>query len=110
MNLARGPGIAPAIFHGTCWPPTGLQSGVGTGQFDVQQSNTVLGTRPRIAWEERLVRLFGRLVQGDVLVVTNVHALGRDTDEETRTLAELARRGVVVKVLRHGARHLYDAF
>ena len=61
------------------------------------------------SWEERLVRLFGRLVQGDVLVVTNVHALGRNTDEETRTLAELSRRGVVVKVLRHGARHLDDA-
>ena len=61
------------------------------------------------SWEERLVRLFGRLVGGDVLVVTNVHALGRDTDEETRTLAELARRGVVVKVLRHGAPHLDDA-
>lgn len=61
------------------------------------------------SWEERLVRLFGRLTRGDVLVVTNVHALGRNTDEETRTLAELARRGVVVKVLRHGARHLYDA-
>src|SRR6478736_4433018 len=54
-------------------------------------------------------RLFGRLVRGDVLVVTNVHALGRNTDEETRTVAELARRGVVVKVLRHGAHHLHDA-
>lgn len=61
------------------------------------------------SWEERLVRLFGRLSRGDVVVVTDVQALGRDTDDETRTLAELARRGVVVKVLRHGARHLDDA-
>lgn len=61
------------------------------------------------SWEERLVRLFGRLGRGDVLVVTNVHALGRDIDEETRTVAELHRRGVVVKVLSHGGRHLYDA-
>ncbi|MEU1971920.1 recombinase family protein [Microbacterium sp. NPDC019599] len=61
------------------------------------------------SWEERLVRLFGRLVRGDVVVVTDVHALGRNTDEETRTIAELARRGIVVKVLRHGERHLRDA-
>ncbi|WP_345801177.1 recombinase family protein [Microbacterium sp. AZCO] len=61
------------------------------------------------SWEERLVRLFGRLTRGDVVVVTNVHALGRNTDEETRTVAELARRGIVVKVLRHGERHLRDA-
>lgn len=60
------------------------------------------------SWEERLVRLFGRLSRGDVLVVTSVHALGRDIDEETRTVAELHRRGVVVKVLSHGGRHLYD--
>jgi hypothetical protein len=60
-------------------------------------------------WEARLVRLFGRLTRGDVLVVATVHALGRDTDEETRTLAELVRRGVVVKVLNHGDRHLHDA-
>ena len=61
------------------------------------------------SWEERLVKLFGRLVRGDVVVVMNVHALGRNTDEETRTLAELARRGIVVKVLRQGARHLSGA-
>ena len=60
------------------------------------------------SWEERLVRLFGTLVRGDVLVVSNVHALGRDIDEETRTVAELHRRGVVVKVISHGGRHLYD--
>lgn len=61
------------------------------------------------SWEERLVRLFGTLRRGDVLVVANVHALGRDIDEETRTVAELHRRGVVVKVVSHGGRHLYDA-
>ena len=61
------------------------------------------------SWEERLSRLFGRLERGDVLVVANVHALGRDIDEETRTVSELHRRGVVVKVLSHGGRHLYDA-
>lgn len=61
------------------------------------------------SWEERLVRLFGRLERGDVLVVTSVHALGRNTDEETRTIGALQRRGVVVKVLSHGARHLHDA-
>ncbi|WP_159501658.1 recombinase family protein [Microbacterium sp. 18062] len=59
-------------------------------------------------WESRLSRLFGRLDLGDVLVVTTVHALGRDIEEETRTVAELHRRGVVVKVLGHGGRHLYD--
>lgn len=61
------------------------------------------------SWEERLVRLFGTLRRGDVLVVANVHALGRDIDEETRTVAALRERGVVVKVLSHGGRHLYDA-
>jgi hypothetical protein len=60
-------------------------------------------------WEARLGRLIGRLDAGDVLVVTSVHALGRDIDEETRTVAELHRRGVVVKVIGAGARHLFDA-
>ena len=60
-------------------------------------------------WEERLSRVFGRLDRGDVLVVTSVHALGRDIDEETRTVADLHRRGVVVKVLSHGGSHLFDA-
>ncbi|GAA1856232.1 hypothetical protein GCM10009796_17900 [Microbacterium koreense] len=60
------------------------------------------------SWEDRLTRLFGRLERGDVLVVSNVHALGRDIDEETRTVAELRRRGVMVKVVNHGGRHLYD--
>ncbi len=61
------------------------------------------------SWSERLTRLFGHLSAGDVLVVANVHALGRDTDEETRTFRELRSRGVIVKVLSHGARHLHDA-
>ncbi|RLK52382.1 dehydrogenase [Microbacterium telephonicum] len=51
------------------------------------------------SWEERLARLFGRLTAGDVLVVADKHALGRDVHEETRTAAELHRRGVIVKVL-----------
>ncbi|MCT9819244.1 dehydrogenase [Microbacterium sp. W1N] len=51
------------------------------------------------SWEERLTRLFGRLAAGDVLVVADKHALGRDVHEETRTAAELHRRGVIVKVL-----------
>lgn len=50
-------------------------------------------------WSERLTRLFGRLGGGDVVVVADKHALGRDTHEETRTIAELQRRGVIVKVL-----------
>ncbi|WP_434811396.1 dehydrogenase [Microbacterium sp. bgisy189] len=53
------------------------------------------------SWQERLTRLFGRLTAGEVLVVADKHALGRDVDEETRTLAELGRRGVIVKVLGH---------
>lgn len=53
------------------------------------------------SWSERLTRLFGRLVDGDVVVVADKHALGRDVDEETKTIAELRRRGVIVKVLGH---------
>jgi len=59
-------------------------------------------------WEQRLERSFGRLERGDVLVVANRHALGRTLDEEARTIASLRSRGVVVKVLRHGAAHLAD--
>lgn len=61
------------------------------------------------SWETRLSRLISTLRAGDVLVVANVHALGRDIDEETRTVAELRRRGVMIKVLGHGGHHLYDA-
>ncbi len=60
-------------------------------------------------WEQRLARFFGTLGRGDVLVISSVHALGRDVAEENRTLAELRRRGTVIKVLSHGARHLADA-
>lgn len=52
-------------------------------------------------WTERLTRLFGRLGTGDVVVVADKHALGRGVDEEIRTVAELRRRGVIVKVLGH---------
>ena len=61
------------------------------------------------SWEGRLARFFATLVPGDVLVIASLHALGRDTDEERRTLAELRKRGIVVKVLSHGARHLEPA-
>ncbi|WP_125130268.1 dehydrogenase [Microbacterium sp. 10M-3C3] len=60
-------------------------------------------------WSERLERFFRTLGRGDVLVVANVHALGTTLEEETRAVADLHRRGVVVKVLGHGGRHLYDA-
>ena len=39
----------------------------------------------------------------------HANALGRDIEEETRTVADLRRRGIMVKVLGHGGRHLYDA-
>jgi len=61
------------------------------------------------SWGDRLSRLLDTLQRGDVLVVANVHALGSDLDEETRTVAELRRRGIMVKVLSHHARHLADA-
>lgn len=60
------------------------------------------------SWQERLGRLFGRLRRGDVVVVATVHALGRNVDEEILTLAELRRRGVIVKVVDHAAGHLSD--
>jgi hypothetical protein len=59
-------------------------------------------------WSERLKRFFDTLKTGDVLVVPNVHALGRTLEEETRAVTELHSRGVVVKVLGHGGRHLFD--
>lgn len=61
------------------------------------------------SWEDRVTRLLDTLQRGDVLVVANVHALGRDRDEETRTAAALRSRGIMVKVLGHQARHLADA-
>lgn len=59
-------------------------------------------------WEQRLERSFGWLGKGDVVVVSHPRALGRGPEEEARTLAVLRARGVVVKVLRHGASHLVD--
>lgn len=58
---------------------------------------------PNVAetWEERLTRLFGRLERGDVVVVTNVGVFGRDASEEAQTIAELGRRGIMIKVLAH---------
>ncbi len=53
------------------------------------------------SWSERLTRLFGRLVAGDVVVVADKHALGRTVDEETHAITELRRRGIIVKVLGH---------
>lgn len=61
------------------------------------------------SWSDRLTRLIATLKTGDVLVVANVHALGRDRDEEMRTVAELRQRGVMVKVLSTDHRHLADA-
>lgn len=53
------------------------------------------------SWSERLTRLFGRLDTGDVVVVADKHALGRTAAEETHAIAELRRRGIIVKVLGH---------
>ncbi len=61
------------------------------------------------SWGDRLARLIDTLRSGDVLVVANTHALGRTAEEESRTVAELRRRGIIVKVLSHDARHLADA-
>ncbi|WP_246150204.1 recombinase family protein [Agromyces intestinalis] len=63
----------------------------------------------RETWGQRLERLVATLKSGDVLVVANRHALGRTTEEETRTITALRDRGIVVKVLSHGAPHLADA-
>ncbi|WP_295841834.1 dehydrogenase [uncultured Microbacterium sp.] len=60
-------------------------------------------------WSKRLDRFFGTLTRGDVLVVASVHALGLTREDETRAVADLRRRGVMVKVLSHGDRHLHDA-
>lgn len=61
------------------------------------------------SWSDRLARLITTLRRGDVLVVANVHALGRDRDEETHTATDLRQRGVIVKVLSTDSRHLADA-
>lgn len=61
------------------------------------------------SWSARLTRLIGTLRTGDVLVVANTRALGSDRAEETRTIAELRQRGIMVKVLSQDSRHLADA-
>ena len=61
------------------------------------------------SWGDRLGRLIATLNVGDVLVVANINALGRDAEEGSRTAAELRRHGIIVKVLSHDARHLADA-
>ncbi|MGM7667931.1 recombinase family protein [Microbacterium sp. A93] len=61
------------------------------------------------SWSDRLARFIPTMKKGDVLVVTNVHALGRDRDEETRTITDLRQRGIMVKVLSTDSRHLADA-
>lgn len=61
------------------------------------------------SWSDRLARLISTLQTGDVVVVANIQALGNDVDEGVRTVAELRRRGIMVKVLNHHARHLADA-
>ncbi|MDR6866530.1 hypothetical protein J2Y69_001123 [Microbacterium resistens] len=61
------------------------------------------------SWGDRISRLIDTLNPGDVLVVANVHALGRDVEEEAQTVSALRRHGVMVKVLGHNARHLADA-
>ncbi|MDX2377474.1 dehydrogenase [Microbacterium sp. LRZ72] len=60
-------------------------------------------------WSRRLDRFFATLTRGDVLVVANIHALGRDIAEETLAVAALRARGVMVKVLAHDGTHLFDA-
>ena len=61
------------------------------------------------SWSDRIARLISTLNTGDVLVVANIHALGRDAEEGSRAVAELRRHGIMVKVLSHNARHLADA-
>lgn len=61
------------------------------------------------SWHDRLARLIATLQHGDVLVVANINALGRSSEEGARTVAELRRYGIIVKVLNHNARHLADA-
>jgi ABC-type transporter Mla subunit MlaD len=51
----------------------------------------------------------GSLGLGQVQDQTQIDEIFNALDEETRTVAELHRRGVVVKVLSHGGRHLFDA-
>lgn len=66
-------------------------------------------TEGTLTWEQRFGRLFETLQAGDVLVVVNERALGRTSDEVSRTIRTLRRHNLVVKVLAHGAPHLEDA-
>lgn len=61
------------------------------------------------SWSDRLTRLIATLKPGDVLVVANTNALGRDAEEGARTAKDLRSHGIIVKVLNHNARHLADA-
>ncbi|MFF1540406.1 dehydrogenase [Microbacterium sp. NPDC058269] len=61
------------------------------------------------SWNDRLARLISTLQTGDVVVVVNIKALGLDADEGARTVTELRKHGIIVKVLNHDARHLADA-
>lgn len=61
------------------------------------------------SWSDRIARLIATLHTGDVLVVANINALGRDAEEGATAVAELRRHGIMVKVLSHNARHLADA-
>ena len=61
------------------------------------------------SWSDRLSRLIATLKPGDVLVVANINALGRDAEEGVRAAKELRSHGIIVKVLSHDARHLADA-
>jgi hypothetical protein len=58
-------------------------------------------------WAARLDRFFGTLTRGDVLVVTTVEALGVSRADASRAVSDLRQRGVMVKVLAHGDRHLH---
>lgn len=61
------------------------------------------------SWSDRLTRLISTLRPGDVVVVATIAALGRDPEESARTVSDLRRHGIIVKVLNHNARHLADA-
>lgn len=61
------------------------------------------------SWSDRLTRLISTLRTGDVVVVANINALGRNSEEGARTVSDLRRHGIIVKVLNHNARHLADA-
>jgi hypothetical protein len=60
------------------------------------------------SWNERIARLFATLSVGDVLVVANLRALGEEPGDAATAVADLRRRGIMVKVLLHDAPHLQD--